>query len=63
MDDRRISNSALSAFRAELVNQEKSTATVEKYCRDVRYFALYVGAMRPLTLAPTMRLPTAEWIL
>lgn len=43
MDDRRISNSALTSFRAELVNQEKSTATVEKYCRDVRYFALYIG--------------------
>lgn len=43
MDDRRISNSALTSFRAELVNQEKSPATVEKYCRDVRAFALYLG--------------------
>ena len=31
------------AFRRHLVEEEKSSATVEKYLRDVRYFFRYVG--------------------
>ena len=41
MEDRRISNGVLSLFRDSLVRQEKSMATIEKYCRDVAGFITF----------------------
>ena len=38
----------LDAFRAMLENEEKSAATLDKYCRDARYFARWLGD-QPLT--------------
>lgn len=39
---------AIKRYVAELVREEKSTATVEKYLRDVRAFAVFAGD-RPLS--------------
>lgn len=38
----------LDAFRAMLENEEKSAATLDKYCRDAQYFARWLGD-QPLT--------------
>ena len=38
----------LDTFRAMLENEEKSAATLDKYCRDARYFAWWLGD-QPLT--------------
>ena len=38
----------LDTFRAMLENEEKSAATLDKYCRDARYFAQWLGD-QPLT--------------
>lgn len=38
----------LDTFRAMLENEEKSAATLDKYCRDARYFARWLGD-QPLT--------------
>lgn len=38
-----ITTNELSAFREYLLNEEKSTATVEKYLRDVRAFLAFAG--------------------
>ena len=38
MAERIISEETINAFREYLVLEEKSTATVEKYLRDVRAF-------------------------
>lgn len=42
MTERKITGDALTLFHENLTQQEKSTATVEKYCRDVRCFAAYL---------------------
>lgn len=41
MAERIISEETINAFREYLVLEEKSTATVEKYLRDVRAFHLF----------------------
>ena len=38
-----LSEKQTSKFKLYLLNEEKSAATVEKYMRDVRYFASFVG--------------------
>ena len=38
-----ITTNELTAFREHLLNEEKSTATVEKYLRDVRAFLAFAG--------------------
>lgn len=38
-----ITTNELTAFREYLLNEEKSTATVEKYLRDVRAFLAFAG--------------------
>lgn len=43
MDDRKLSLKHLSNFGDHLRREEKSTATVEKYLRDVSSFFYYVG--------------------
>lgn len=43
MKNRKISDKEIASFRNELARQEKSSATVEKYCRDVRHFAGFLG--------------------
>ena len=43
MAERIISEETINAFREYLVLEEKSTATVEKYLRDVRAFRLFTG--------------------
>ena len=41
MKEQILSYSQLSAFRENLIFEEKSNATIEKYCRDVRSFFVY----------------------
>lgn len=48
METRMITQQHLGAFREHLCWEEKSTATLEKYLRDVRAFVVYVGE-RPVT--------------
>ena len=46
MNEKRLTKQQLAAFRQYLIREEKSTATVEKYLRDVRAFTVYVGGRR-----------------
>lgn len=48
MNDRIITDIRVEAFSAELVREEKSTATREKYLRDVKAFAVFCAG-RPVT--------------
>ncbi len=43
MSERFLNTALISAYRTNLIREEKSTATVEKYLRDVRAFSAYVG--------------------
>lgn len=43
MEERIINNAQIEEFAVYLVREEKSTATCEKYLRDVRCFARFVG--------------------
>ena len=43
MEERRLNNAQIQKFAAYLVREEKSTATCEKYLRDVRCFARLAG--------------------
>ena len=43
MTERFLNNTLIVAYRDNLIREEKSTATVEKYLRDVRAFYRYVG--------------------
>lgn len=43
MEERKIAQNQIISFRQYLIREEKSTATVEKYLRDVRAFVVYVG--------------------
>lgn len=47
MKNRFVNQRVLEAFRRALMDQERSAATIEKYMRDVRRFARFVGK-RPL---------------
>ena len=42
MKGRILTKALLEAFRAHLILEERSDATVEKYCRDVAAFADYL---------------------
>lgn len=42
MNERRLTEQQIEAFHQYLIQEEKSTATVEKYLRDVRAFTVYV---------------------
>ena len=42
MDERRLEQAAIARFREHLILEEKSPATVEKYLRDIRAFAVYM---------------------
>ncbi len=48
MNDRIITAAQVASFSAELIREEKSHATQEKYLRDVRAFAAYCDG-RPIT--------------
>ncbi|MBQ2888562.1 MAG: tyrosine-type recombinase/integrase [Firmicutes bacterium] len=43
MEERKITQNQILSYRQYLIREEKSTATVEKYLRDVRAFVVYVG--------------------
>ena len=43
MEERKLVQSQILSFQQYLIREEKSTATVEKYLRDVRAFVVYVG--------------------
>ena len=43
MAERKITENQIQLFHQYLIREEKSTATMEKYLRDVRAFAAYVG--------------------
>jgi len=43
MVERVLNSQHLYAFRENLICEEKSVATIEKYCRDVRQFFVYAG--------------------
>ena len=38
-----ISNEIIEAYRKYLISEEKAPATVEKYIRDIRAFARWLG--------------------
>lgn len=46
MKERTLSSTTLQAFQQYLIREEKSTATQEKYLRDVRVFWAYAGGQR-----------------
>ncbi len=48
MQERIITEGAIDQYRQALIREEKSTATVEKYLRDVRAFFVFAGPV-PLT--------------
>lgn len=43
MRDKMITEGLIGAYRQALIREEKSTATVEKYLRDVRAFFAFIG--------------------
>ena len=43
MEARVITETQIQAFRLHLIREEKSTATQEKYLRDVRAFCTHMG--------------------
>ena len=43
MREQKITRNQIHSFHQYLIREEKSTATVEKYLRDIRTFAAYVG--------------------
>ena len=43
MEQKRITEEAIQAFRQYLILDEKSAVTVEKYLRDVRAFQAFIG--------------------
>ena len=57
MAERIISEETINAFREYLVLEEKSTATVEKYLRDVSAFRLFAGRQ-----AMTKELTKSEYL-
>ena len=54
MEQRNITEEQIESYRQYLIRDEKSTATVEKYLRDVRAFSVFAGGAamtKELTLA------------
>lgn len=45
MNEMKPTEQQIQAFHQYLIREEKSTATVEKYLRDVRAFVIYIGEM------------------
>ena len=43
MEKRKITEEQIQSYRQQLIRDEKSTATVEKYLRDVRAFSVFAG--------------------
>ena len=43
MCERRLDGRGLSAYRAYLIQEERAPSTVEKYLRDGRAFAAWLG--------------------
>lgn len=43
MEERKIAEAQIESFCQCLIREEKSTATVEKYLRDVRAFSAFIG--------------------
>ena len=43
MEQKRITEEAIQAFRQYLPRDEKSAVTVEKYLRDIRAFQAFIG--------------------
>lgn len=43
MDKRIVTSDGMAKFQAYLQEEERSKATIEKYMRDVRYFASFIG--------------------
>lgn len=53
MNDRVFHDSMIDMFHQYLIQEEKSTATIEKYLRDIRAFRVYVGE-QPVTKEQTV---------
>ena len=43
MKEKTITEERMNLFREYLLQEEKSEATVEKYMRDIRFFAHFAG--------------------
>lgn len=43
MENRIITQWILQKYKDNLTIEEKSTATAEKYCRDIRAFSVFIG--------------------
>ena len=46
MEHRIMTREALEAFARALLEQERSSGTIEKYFRDVRAFTVWLGGRR-----------------
>ena len=49
MEDRRLTPAILTLFRGELLKQERSPATIEKYLHDIRTFAVWLNGREVTT--------------
>ena len=61
MNETSITTELLAQYAQQLYEEEKSSATIEKYIRDVRTFSKYAGSQaltKDLTIAYKRDLPT-----
>lgn len=64
MEGRKLTLSILLKFKEHLVNEERSMATIEKYCRDTKAFYEYVGNLdvtKEVTMAYKNKLMTENY--
>ncbi len=56
MQGRALTAGAIAQFRSQLILEERSAATIEKYIRDIEAFAAYAqGAVTKETVKSTCR--------
>ena len=66
MNEISITTELLAQYAQQLYEEEKSSATIEKYIRDVRTFSKYAGSQaltKDLTIAYKRDLPTRGYTI
>ena len=66
MNETSITTELLAQYAQQLYEEEKSSATIEKYIRDVRTFSKYAGSQaltKELTIAYKRDLPTRGYTI
>ena len=66
MNETYITTELLAQYAQQLYEEEKSSATIEKYIRDVRTFSKYAGSQaltKDLTIAYKRDLPTRGYTI